>query len=274
MDQLLLKGKNVLITGAGRNIGRSIAEEMAKEGANICFTEIDKERCRDLEKTLTQYQVASRGVIADITSPRDSDKLCNTLANDRMPIDVLVNNVGTHLETKQLERSLVRRVADRIEPGGKAGASQRLWKEVYETNVFGPLYLTDSISEAMIQGGIQGCIIFVTSIHQWVIKRDAAYSSSKAALGMLIKELAVALAPARIRVNGIAPGFVEEDERGEAISQRHTPLHGTSIPPCYIGRAAVYLASDYFSKCTTGTVLKIDSGLSLYNHMVDIVPAE
>jgi NAD(P)-dependent dehydrogenase (short-subunit alcohol dehydrogenase family) len=122
----------------------------------------------------------------------------------------------------------------------------------------------------MIEAGIQGSITFISSIHQWVVMRDAAYSSSKAALGMLIKELAISLAPHKIRVNGIAPGYVAENEQGESISDRYAPLYKSSIGPCYIGRAAVYLASEYFSKFTTGTVLKIDAGLSLYNHMVDI----
>jgi NAD(P)-dependent dehydrogenase (short-subunit alcohol dehydrogenase family) len=126
----------------------------------------------------------------------------------------------------------------------------------------------------MVQGDIEGSIIFITSIHQWTVRRDAVYSSSKAALGMLIKELALSLAPHKIRVNGIAPGYVEEDEQGRPLSHRHIPLHGRSISPSYIGKAAVYLSSEYFSKFTTGTVLKIDAGLSLHSYMVDIEPLE
>jgi len=69
-----------------------------------------------------------------------------------------------------------------------------------------------------------------------------------------------------------SPGYVEEDEKGQTVSHRYTPLHNSSINPCYIGRAVVYLSSDYFSKFTTGTVIKIDAGLSLYNHLVDQIP--
>jgi NAD(P)-dependent dehydrogenase (short-subunit alcohol dehydrogenase family) len=85
---------------------------------------------------------------------------------------------------------------------------------------------------------------------------------------MIIKELAVDLAPYKIRVNGIAPGWVAEDEQKQPLSIEYSLLHNCSISPCYIGRAAVYLASDYFSKFTTGTVLKIDGGTTLYNHRV------
>jgi NAD(P)-dependent dehydrogenase (short-subunit alcohol dehydrogenase family) len=270
----LLTGKNVLVTGGGRNIGSSVAIEMAKEGANVYFIEIDKERCKSVEKDLTEYKVSSRGFIADITSARDTDKLCSWLSNEEINIDILVNNAGTHCEKIMHERSLVSRVVARIESEPRARRDQQIWRQIYDTNVFGHVYLTDRISEKMVAEGIKGSIIFISSIHQWIVRRDAAYSSSKAALGMLIKELALSLAPNTIRVNGIAPGYVEEDEQGRPLSQRHTPLYRSSISPRYIGRAAVYLSSDYFSKFTTGTMLKIDAGLSLYNHMVEISPPE
>jgi NAD(P)-dependent dehydrogenase (short-subunit alcohol dehydrogenase family) len=273
LDQLLSR-KNVLVTGAGRNIGHSIAIEMAREGANVYFTEIDKERCKNLERQLSELAVSSRGFVADITNVSDTEKVCALLSQERVKIDILVNNVGTDYDRRMRERSVINRLVASIDSGKEASRARQIWKEVYETNVFGPVYLTDLISKLMVNGGVQGSIIFVTSIHQWTVRREATYSSSKAALGMLIKELALSLAPHKIRVNGIAPGYVEEDEHGRPLSHRLVPLHRSSISPCYIGRAAVYLASDYFSKFTTGTVLKIDAGLSLYNHMVEISPLE
>jgi NAD(P)-dependent dehydrogenase (short-subunit alcohol dehydrogenase family) len=126
----------------------------------------------------------------------------------------------------------------------------------------------------MTDNHISGSIIFITSIHQWTIRRFLSYSSSKATLGMIVKELALELAPYSIRVNGIAPGHVEEDKNGNTITHKYTPLYKSSINPCYIGRAAVYLSSDFFSRFTTGTVLKVDAGLSLYNHLVDQIPLE
>ncbi len=91
---------------------------------------------------------------------------------------------------------------------------------------------------------------------------------------MIIQELAVDLAPYGIRVNGIAPAWVAEDEQGNPLSQEYHLLHHCSINPRYIGRAAVYLASDYFSKFTTGTIIKIDAGASLYNYRVAQNPPE
>jgi NAD(P)-dependent dehydrogenase (short-subunit alcohol dehydrogenase family) len=84
---------------------------------------------------------------------------------------------------------------------------------------------------------------------------------------MVIKELAVDLAPHHIRVNGIAPGWVIEDEDGNPLAHKNTPLYQTSINPGYIGRTAVYLAAEYFSRFTTGTVITIDGGLSIHSYL-------
>ena len=65
------------------------------------------------------------------------------------------------------------------------------WQQTFAVNVFGPMYLTRCIARSMIDTGRQGSILFLTSIHQWIIRRYASYSASKGALGMIVKELAV-----------------------------------------------------------------------------------
>ncbi len=248
----LLSGKSVLVTGAGRNIGRAIAIEMAKEGANVLFAEIDKRRAASLEKELRDYSVASKGFIADISRQEEVDALAESLAKYGTAIDILVNNVG-------------------IQSGpddGKQKFRFRSWQSVFEANLFGPLTLTGQVASMMEAEALGGSILFITSIHQWVVRRRPSYSASKAALGMLVKEMALEFAPKQIRVNGIAPGYVEEDDEGAPLPHPYTPLHQSSINPAYIGRAAVFLASEYHSRFTTGTVLKVDAGLSLYNHIL------
>ena len=247
----LLSGKNVLITGAGGKIGKALALEMAKQGASIYFTDIEQAKIDRLGELLAPQGVDFNGFDCDIADPAKVEDFCAGLADSGTRIDVLVNNVGIQFQTTTLAESSIEE-----------------WKRTYEVNVLGPALLTRLITNSMIKNGIEGSVIFITSIHQFAISGWAAYSSSKAALGMLIKELAVSLAPHRIRVNGIAPGWVAGDDRGHPLKHKYTPLHKTSITPCYIGRAAVYLAADYFSKFTTGSVLKIDAGLSLHNHRV------
>jgi NAD(P)-dependent dehydrogenase (short-subunit alcohol dehydrogenase family) len=253
MDNRLLTGKNVLITGAGRNIGRSIAIEMAKQGANIFFTDIFEERIANLEQELKAYPVRSQGFLSDISQSTDIDNLYNFFLENQIALDILVNNAGINLGSKSLKNT-----------------NSEDWHKTFNTNIFGPIYLTKLIYNMMIDSGICGSILFITSIHQWELGGWASYSSSKAALGMIIQELAIDCARHGIRVNGIAPGWVAEDREGQTFSHQYTPLYQSSINPSYIGRAAVYLASDYFSKFTTGTVIKIDAGLSLRNYLVEM----
>ncbi len=251
----LVGGRTVLVTGAGNNIGRSIALEMARHGASVLFTDIDAERCRRLKAELAVFPIEARGFQSDVSAAEQVDDLCETLIREKLVPDILVNNVGISLPTRTLLE-----------------LDDALMDKVFRTNVFGPLRLTRRLVEAMIDRQTQASIIFLTSIHQWEIERDIPYTASKAALGMVVKELAIDLAPYRIRVNGIAPGFVKEDEHGRTLYAPDAPLFRRSITPKYIGRAAVYLASDYFSLHTTGTVLKIDAATSVDNYFSRMFP--
>jgi NAD(P)-dependent dehydrogenase (short-subunit alcohol dehydrogenase family) len=250
-DNQLLAEKNVLITGAGQNIGKSIALEMAKQGANIYFTDLVPDLITALEQELSTYPVKYKGNISDISKTEDSEALFQELLAQNITIDVLVNNVGIQFETMGLDNLNIQE-----------------WQKTFNTNVFGPLYLTKLIWQKMIEDKIQGSLIFITSMHQQEIVRWPSYSASKAALAMTIREIAVDLAPYGIRVNAIAPAAVKVDEQGNPSYHKHYLLHQSAIPPDYIGRAAVYLASDHFSKYTTGTTLTIDCGASLYNYRV------
>jgi 3-oxoacyl-[acyl-carrier protein] reductase len=249
MEAKLLTGKNVLVTGAGQNIGKSIAVEMAKQGARVFFTDIDRKKIESLEKELSEYGHFSKGFVSDISRHEEIDDLYSELTNAGVQIDILINNVG---------------IQSRIDSIFDFDKSD--WEKTFNVNLFGPMYLTSLVVKKMRSNEVAGSVLFITSVHQWAVRTVASYSASKAALGMVVKELALDLAPYGIRVNGIAPGWVAEDSEGKLLKHPYCPLHKTSIRPCYIGRAAVYISSDYFSRQTTGTVIKIDGGLSLWNH--------
>lgn len=251
----LMAGKTVLVTGAGANIGRAIALEVARQGARVFFADKNAARCSSVEKELLALGATAQGFVADLSHKSEIEKLHVQLESAGVVVDTLINNVGV----KRTEAS--------------AGSCWwENWQRVYDTNVAGPTYLTKLTTEAMIANGMSGSVVFITSIHQWHNNGDIAYSSSKAALGMIVRELAVDLAPHMIRVNGIAPGYVGEDENGAPISHPPTLLGGTSILPHSIGRAAVYLCADYFSNRVTGSILTLDGGLSLHNHLTGSTP--
>jgi NAD(P)-dependent dehydrogenase (short-subunit alcohol dehydrogenase family) len=200
---------------------------------------------------LKQYPGRIEFYHCDIASSNSIDRLCKIIDKENIHVDVLVNNVGISYGAPSIMNFDIDE-----------------WQRVFYTNVLGPMYLTSCIVRSMIENNRQGSILFITSIHQWIIRRFASYSASKGALGMIIKELAVDLAPHGIRVNGIAPGWVAENAAGSPLLQRVAPLHHSSIRPCYIGRAAVYLSADHYSFHTTGSVLKIDAGLALSNYLM------
>jgi NAD(P)-dependent dehydrogenase (short-subunit alcohol dehydrogenase family) len=248
----LLEGKTILVTGAGKNIGRSIALECVQQGAIVYCLEKDAILARNIEKTLGELGNLGQVFVCDITCHKQVDETLTLIKELQVKIDILVNNVGIHLPTSIYQFDLQK------------------WEKTYQTNLFSSVYLTHVVIQTMIEQNIKGNFIFLSSIHQETPIGCAGYSSSKAAIGMIIEELAIELAPFGIRVNGIAPGWTGVDEDGHPYSDRRGHLHQTSIPPQYIGRAAVYLASDYYSQYTTGTVLKVDSGLSLMHRTVPI----
>ncbi len=251
----LLLDKNILLCGCGINIGSSIAVEMAKQKANIFFIDKDKNACNQLKQKLAKLSIQTQGFVCDITNTEEVEFVCSTLKNEGITIDILVNNIG--IQSKVCDTQ---------------SFDLTQWKKVYGTNILGPMYLTHKVAEEMIAQKKRGSILFISSIHQWKIRRNISYSSSKAAIGMIIKELAIDLSPYKIRVNGIAPGWVREDDKGTPFFSKYSYVNNCSIPPAFIGRTAVYLAADYFSQYTTGTVIKIDDGMSLFNHSTAIHP--
>lgn len=243
LDKQLLLGRSALVTGGGRNIGRSIAREMARQGANVYFTDVNATAIAELERELEAAGTRVRGFLSDIAKPADIESLCGALDAAGVLVDLLANNVGITRGEGLLTHSI-----DEM-------------RALFETNVFGPLQLTQHVAKALVAAGRPGSILFVTSIHAQTTSGRLAYSASKAAVSMIVRELALELAPHRIRVNGIAPGAVSATAQDELALFAGAPLFGSHIHPSYIGRAAVYLCSDYFSQFTTGSVVTIDAGL-------------
>jgi NAD(P)-dependent dehydrogenase (short-subunit alcohol dehydrogenase family) len=233
----LLRGKTALITGAGQNIGRAVALEMAQQGANIAFIERDVERGQALERELLAYPVHTQAIYADLAD--------DPLDLPETPIDVLVLNAALQIEATFFE------------------ATDTDWQRSASANLEAPMRLTRRVAARMKQRQ-SGSVIFITSSHTDLPSRWPVYSAAKAAQAAVMRELAVELAAYSVRVNAVAPGWTQE----EAEISRLALLHNRTIEPAYIGRAVVYLASDFFSRYTTGTTLKIDAGMSLYSGRV------
>lgn len=243
-DNELMANRTVLVTGAAGTIGRAISLEMLQQGASLVAVDIDEAGLEELKDQVEAEGGNLTAITADVGSDEEIDELCRKLDDAGLTVDVLVNNVGIHTNLT-----------------GALASDFENWRTCLETNLVGPYRLTRQIADRLVGRGIAGCVVFISSVHQWQVRGHPAYSASKAAVGIIVKELADEFARFGIRVNGVAPGAVAPEPGGKQRVLEHTPLHGTAIPPRYIGRAALYLASDYFSRHTTGSVIAVDSGL-------------
>lgn len=243
-----LAGRCALVTGGARNIGRAIALEMAAQGARVVVLDRDAAACADAARELAAPD--HRVVVADVSDAESVSGAWAGLARDGVAIDILVHNAA------------VKTGADSVR-----GFDRAEWERTFATNVIGPMQLTKLAVDAMIAARRGGAIVFLSSIHERTPRRIPSYSASKAAIGMIVREMAIDLAPHAIRVNAVAPGYVAADDRGRPLVHAPTPLGAHAVTPSAVASAVAFLASDRLSPSTTGAVLTIDGGLSLHNHL-------
>jgi 3-oxoacyl-[acyl-carrier protein] reductase len=245
----LLEGKTALITGASRGIGRALALEFAKHGANVAFTDLRyDESAESLEKELAALGVKGKGYASDASSFKDSERVVNEILEDFERIDTLVNNAGI---TKD---NLLMRM------------SEGDWDAVLTVNLKSVFNLTKAIQPHMLKNR-QGSIINMSSVVGVNGNAGQAnYAASKAGMIGFTKSIAQELGSRNIRANAIAPGYIEtemtkklpEEVRKEWAQKIPLRRGGT---PEDVAKTAVFLASD-LSSYVTGQVIHVCGGMS------------
>lgn len=236
----MFKNQTVIVTGGAKNIGKAIAEEFFSQQANVVVNDLFPEEKSEIKKEvlLSNRLLYSQG---DITSLVHQEKLIEETLNRFSKIDILINNVG------------------RGSGKGLFDIDPTTMKKSIETNLIAPFFLTQKIVKQMIGQQIKGSVIFISSIHRTIPCGNIDYSSSKRALEMIIKELALDLGIYGIRVNGIAPGKITPTKNWD----KRIPLKNMSGIPRDIANAVLFLANDSSSSYITGEILVVDGGLSL-----------
>jgi 3-oxoacyl-[acyl-carrier protein] reductase len=244
----LLAQKTAIVTGATRGIGKAIAIEFAKQGANVAFTyNSSASAVEDLEKTLTSMGVKAKGYQSNAAEFTAAESLIKEVLEEFGEISILVNNAGI---TK--DNLLMRMSEDDFD-------------KVIQINLKSVFNLTKAVIKPMMKQK-KGSIINMSSIVG--LKGNAGqanYAASKAGILGFTKSIALELGSRNIRCNAIAPGFIET-EMTENLSEESLAKWRANIPlkrggtPQDVASACTFLASD-MSAYITGQTLSVDGGL-------------
>ncbi|MDQ4099632.1 MAG: SDR family oxidoreductase, partial [Chloroflexota bacterium] len=179
-----LAGKTALITGAGRGIGRAIAERFAAEGAAVALIARTRSEVENVAASIDRQGARAIPLAADIVDADEVEAAVGEIERTLGSIDVLVNNAGIS------------------EPKAFVGTPHAEWDRVVRVNLYGAIHCARAVAEAMVRRGEGGSIINVSSIHSSRAEPLASsYDVAKGGLDQLTRALAVELAPHGIRVN-------------------------------------------------------------------------
>jgi NAD(P)-dependent dehydrogenase (short-subunit alcohol dehydrogenase family) len=242
MQQFDLTGRGALVTGSTQGIGQAIAQSLEQCGARVVYHGLDAPP----ESNASCLKI-------DLMQPDSPQKLIEAAFAALPELDILVCNAGGFFDVPFLEMDAAR------------------WEKTFALNVRAPYFLVQCFARQLVQEKRSGAIILMSSTNGLQAEvNSTAYDSSKGAVVMMARTLAVELAPYNIRVNCLAPGLIrtpltarwldtEHDKR--AHYERNVPLGRIGLPQdC--GGVAAFLASDA-AAYITGQVLVVDGGLTV-----------
>ncbi len=248
MSGKALDGKVAIVTGGSRGIGAAIAALLAEDGAAVVVSGRDAERLERVAKALESEGRAALGVVADVSSREDADRLVDAAKQRFGRVDILVNNAGITRD------ALLVRMKDED------------WDRVMEVNLRGAFLMTRAVTKAMVRQKSGGRIINITSTAGAMGNPGQAnYSAAKAGLIGLTKSAARELAHWSILVNAVAPGLIETDMAAKIPAEARDALLA-QVPLKRIGTAREvaemvgFLAGDG-AAYITGQVFHVNGGL-------------
>ncbi|MEY4646742.1 MAG: hypothetical protein RIQ98_578 [Bacteroidota bacterium] len=244
-----LEGKTALITGGGTGIGLDIAKCFVQSGATVIIT---GRRENILQEAIQLIGKGAHYIVNDVSDLSQTGPLVNQIVSQFGKIDILVNNAGINMKKHAIE------------------VTDEEFNRIIQTNLNAVFSLTREVGRHMLERK-SGSIIMISSMAAYYgIDRVAAYASSKTGIFGLVRVLASEWSQFGIRVNAIAPGFIETEMSRTAMNsdpdRKHKAMDRTPAghfgKPEDIAWAAVYLASEA-STYVTGVSLPVDGGNSI-----------
>ncbi len=247
---MLLKGKNALVTGGARGIGKEIVLDFLREGASVWFLDLAPS---EFQAEMDKAAQAGGGRVvfkkADVSAAAEVGRVVEEVASEAGGIDVLVNNAGITRDGLIFRMSLEN------------------WEKVMAINLTSAFLLSQAVARLMIKQRSGSIINMASIVGVGGSAGQANYASSKAGLIGLTRSLAKEVGGRGVRVNAVAPGYIDTDmTRGlpEAVRQAFLTQVSMARPgqPQEVARVVSFLASD-MSSYVSGTVLRVDGCMAI-----------
>lgn len=254
------KKRTALITGAGKGIGKAVAELLAADGIQVLLFDMDQDALKAAHDELVLSGAEAAVYAGDVSNSADVEAAIELAVQSFGRLDIVVNSAGIQTVTPFLD------------------LTEEEWNRVMEVNLTGTFLFSQRAARRMItQAGdstVRGSIINITSIHQEIPRKNKAhYDASKAGMMMLTKTMALELAEYSIQVNAVAPGAIltpmnqdlaESKEKRQAVEAR-IPFKRLGLAEEVAGAVKYLISSPY----VTGSCLVVDGGKSLTGYSLN-----
>ena len=249
----ILDNKVAIVTGADSGIGRAIAIQFAQEGATVVVNYVhNQQKAEEVRQAIEKSKGKSLVLQADVSQYQQAIGLIQQTVEHFNRLDIMINNAGMEIHSPFLD------------------VTEEQFDKVVSVDLKGTFFCAQAAAREMIKRKTVGRIINISSVHENIpMPKNVPYCCAKGGMRMLMRTIAIELAPNNITVNNIAPGAVQtpidadieaDPEKMKALLDE-IPLHRMGQPE-EIAKLALYLASDA-SAYVTGATYVIDGGLSI-----------
>lgn len=247
-----LEGRNALVTGASRGIGRACAVELAREGANVAINY--RSHADEAEEVAREVRALGGKALllkADVADQQAVEEMVKRTVAEFGSLNLFVSNAAYS------DRELM------------IDANMEGFRRTIDVTMWGAFHGVRAAAQQMVQQGRGGAIAVISSPHAVLaIPTSMAYNMAKAAIDHMARTAAIELAPHRIRVNIVHPGWIDTPGERKFFTEEQIQVGGSKLPwgrlgrPDEIGKGVAYILSDD-ADYMTGSVLSLEGGVSL-----------